>query len=150
MKKSMLVVLALVFAACANKVGPEYDEFADSLNINLDAMTKTASGLYYQDITEGTGAEAVPGSTVTVDYEAWLVDGTKFDSSLERGEPFTFELGSGLVIDGFDEGITGMKVGGLRKLVIPSSLAYGFEGVRGVIPRAATLVFEIELLDVVS
>lgn len=100
------------------------------------------------DQTVGTGDEAVAGKKVTVHYTGTLTDGTKFDSSKDRGEPFTFTLGAGQVIPGWDQGVAGMKVGGVRKLVIPSSLAYGQRGVPGVIPPDSTLVFDVELISV--
>ena len=96
----------------------------------------------------GTGVEAVSGKSVTVHYTGTLTDGTKFDSSKDRGEPFTFNLGAGEVIKGWDQGVVGMKVGGKRKLTIPSELGYGTQGAGGVIPPNATLIFEVELLDV--
>jgi len=108
----------------------------------------TASGLKYEDLTEGTGAEAKAGQTVSVHYTGWLTDGQKFDSSKDRNDPFAFVLGGGMVIKGWDEGVQGMKVGGVRKLTIPPQLGYGVRGAGGVIPPNATLVFEVELLDV--
>lgn len=108
----------------------------------------TASGLKYQDITVGTGSEAKAGDSVTVNYTGWLTDGTKFDSSLDRNQPFTFTLGQGSVIQGWDEGVAGMKVGGKRRLTIPPDLAYGSQGASGVIPPNATLIFDVELLSV--
>lgn len=109
---------------------------------------KTASGLEYVDLVVGNGPEARPGQTVTVHYTGWLADGKKFDSSLDRGQPFTFALGQGEVIKGWDEGVAGMKVGGKRRLTIPPQLGYGARGAGGVIPPNATLVFEVELLSV--
>jgi FKBP-type peptidyl-prolyl cis-trans isomerase FkpA len=105
-------------------------------------------GLKYTDDVVGTGAEAQPGKTVSVHYTGWLLDGTKFDSSLDRNQPFQFPLGGGRVIKGWDEGVAGMKVGGKRTLVIPPNLGYGAQGAGGVIPANATLKFEVELLDV--
>ena len=110
--------------------------------------TTTASGLEYWDIVVGTGATAVSGSQVKVHYTGWLISGQKFDSSLDRGEPFSFLLGAGQVIKGWDEGVAGMKVGGKRQLRIPPTLGYGAEGSGGVIPPNATLIFDVELLDV--
>jgi FKBP-type peptidyl-prolyl cis-trans isomerase FkpA len=107
-----------------------------------------ADGLKYTDEQVGTGAEAVPGKTVVVHYTGWLDNGTKFDSSKDRGQPFTFPLGGGRVIKGWDEGVAGMKVGGRRTLVIPPELGYGARGAPGAIPPNATLKFEVELLDV--
>jgi len=100
------------------------------------------------DITTGSGAEAVPGKEVTVHYTGTLPDGKKFDSSLDRNEPFSFTIGSGQVIPGWEQGVVGMKVGGKRKLVIPPSLGYGEQGAGDAIPPNSTLVFEIELLEV--
>ena len=108
----------------------------------------TASGLQYEDITVGSGATAAAGKSVTVHYTGWLTNGTKFDSSKDRNEPFEFNLGAGQVIRGWDEGVQGMKVGGVRKLTIPASLGYGARGAPGAIPPNATLLFEVELLGV--
>ncbi len=108
----------------------------------------TESGLQYEELTEGTGATAEAGQNVSVHYTGWLTDGQKFDSSKDRNQPFEFSLGAGMVIRGWDEGVQGMKVGGKRKLTIPPQLGYGARGAGGVIPPNATLVFEIELLDV--
>lgn len=110
--------------------------------------TKTADGLEYWDIKVGTGPTATAGQTVTVDYTGWLTDGKKFDSSVDRGQPFTFHLGAGQVIKGWDEGVAGMKVGGKRQLRIPPDLGYGSRGAGGVIPSNATLIFDVELLKV--
>jgi FKBP-type peptidyl-prolyl cis-trans isomerase FkpA len=118
-------------------------------------MTTTASGLQYEDTNPGTGAEATAGQRVRVHYTGWLHDsagaeqrGRKFDSSKDRGDPFSFHLGAGQVIRGWDEGVQGMKVGGTRVLTIPPELGYGARGAGGVIPPHATLVFEVELLAV--
>ena len=114
------------------------------------AQTKTASGLIYEDIDIGEGKVAVKGNIATVHYTGWLDDAahTRFDASELHGKPFSFAVGEGQVIAGWDEGVPGMKVGGKRKLIIPSSLGYGEEGAVGVIPPNATLIFEIELLAV--
>jgi FKBP-type peptidyl-prolyl cis-trans isomerase FkpA len=111
-----------------------------------DVIT-TGSGLKYEDLKVGEGAAAKKGDTVTVHYTGTLKDGTKFDSSLDRKEPFSFELGAGEVIKGWDEGVAGMKVGGKRKLIIPPELAYGNKA-RGKIPANSELTFEVELLKV--
>jgi FKBP-type peptidyl-prolyl cis-trans isomerase len=108
----------------------------------------TKSGLQYEDLKVGQGDEAKAGKTVDVHYTGWLTDGKKFDSSVDRGQPFSFRLGGGQVIRGWDEGVAGMKVGGKRKLTIPPELGYGASGAGGVIPPNATLVFDVELLGV--
>ena len=110
--------------------------------------TKTADGLQYWDIKVGTGPVAATGHTVKVHYTGWLTNGKKFDSSVDRNEPFTFDLGAGNVIKGWDEGVAGMKVGGKRQLRIPPALGYGDRGAGGVIPANATLIFDVELLGV--
>ncbi|WP_169978620.1 FKBP-type peptidyl-prolyl cis-trans isomerase [Tautonia rosea] len=101
-----------------------------------------------EDLTPGTGPEAKAGQTVSVHYVGTLEDGTKFDSSRDRGQPFAFGLGAGQVIRGWDVGVAGMKVGGLRKLTIPPEEGYGARGAGGVIPPNATLIFEVELLGI--
>ena len=108
----------------------------------------TPSGLIIDDLVAGDGAVAAAGQSVTVHYTGWLTNGTKFDSSKDRCDPFVFDLGEGNVIKGWDEGVQGMKVGGKRKLTIPPALGYGARGAGGVIPPNATLVFEVELLEV--
>ncbi|MGH9513875.1 MAG: FKBP-type peptidyl-prolyl cis-trans isomerase [Terriglobales bacterium] len=110
--------------------------------------TTTPDGLEYWDIKVGTGPVAEKGQTVKVHYTGWLTTGKKFDSSVDRGEPFTFNLGQGQVIKGWDEGVAGMKVGGKRQLRIPPDLGYGANGAGGVIPPNATLIFDVELLGV--
>ena len=112
------------------------------------APVTTASGLKYWDLKLGGGAEAVKGKTVSVHYTGWLTNGKKFDSSVDRGQPFGFQIGAGRVIKGWEEGVVGMKVGGKRKLEIPPGLGYGAGGYPGAIPPNATLIFEIELLGV--
>jgi peptidylprolyl isomerase len=113
------------------------------------SVVTTPSGLQYEDLVVGTGPMAARGTTAVVHYTGWLTNGTKFDSSKDRNEPFQFQVGSGQVIKGWDEGVSTMKVGGKRKLTIPSSLGYGSQGAGGgVIPPNATLVFEVELLEV--
>ena len=142
--------LVLVGVACGDSdpAGPDdltEVDFAPALGVNLAAMTKTSSGLYFQDLVTGSGDEAVPGGVVTVHYSGWLSNGVQFDSSL-GGDPLTFPLSQ--VISGWQEGIPGMRVGGERKLVIPPELGYGKDGVPGAIPGNAVLVFDVELLGV--
>ena len=108
----------------------------------------TSSGLQYIDQVVGTGETAKAGQTVSVHYTGWLTNGKKFDSSVDRGQPFSFRLGVGQVVKGWDEGVQGMKIGGKRKLTIPSNLGYGARGAGGLIPPHATLVFDVELLGV--
>ena len=108
----------------------------------------TPSGLEYIELVEGSGETARPGSRVSVHYTGWLTDGTKFDSSLNRRQPFEFALGAKQVISGWDEGVAGMRVGGKRRLIVPPDLGYGARGAGGVIPPNATLIFDVELLGV--
>ena len=119
-------------------------------DIHSEAPTQQLpDGLQIQDVTVGTGLVAQAGKTVTVNYTGWLTNGTKFDSSLDHGTPFQFTLGQGEVIKGWDEGVVGMKIGGKRRLLIPSALAYGAQSVGGgLIPPNADLIFEVELLGV--
>lgn len=146
MRGSAVALFALILSAC----GGSGDKAAAGGDFAVDsaAMTRTPSGLGYQDIAVGDGAEVQQGQVAVVHYTGWLTDGTKFDSSRDRGEPFSFPLGAGQVIQGWDEGVAGMKVGGRRKLLIPASLGYGEMGAPPVIPPGATLVFDVELLDV--
>lgn len=141
-----LLVLAVLAAGVLSACGSDPvfpPDFDDSLSIDLSAMTKTSSGLYYLDMAVGSGATAVTGKKVTVTYSGWLANGQLFESGLLP--PFT--LGAGQVIAGFDEGVTGMKVGGKRRLVIPPKLGYGNQGI-GAIPPNSTLIFEVELTAV--
>jgi FKBP-type peptidyl-prolyl cis-trans isomerase len=115
--------------------------------VDMSAMTQTPSGLQYQDMVVGEGDEAVPGFRVEVHYAGWFLDGEKFDASVDGGETFSFQLGAGRVIAGWDEGVAGMRVGGFRRLVIPGDLAYGPSGRPGIPPNA-TLVFDVQLMGV--
>ena len=119
----------------------------NNLTTSEEMQTSTTNKLVIKDVVVGTGKEAVSGSMVSVHYTGVFENGTKFDSSRDRGEPFTFKLGAGQVIQGWDQGVLGMKVGGKRNLVIPSDLAYGPNDY-GPIPGGSTLMFEVELLNV--
>jgi FKBP-type peptidyl-prolyl cis-trans isomerase len=137
----------LILAACSDafQVIEEVIEettFDPSLNVDLNSMTKTSSGLYYETITEGSGETAVAGNSVTVAYAGFLANGSSFDSG-----QFSFTLGIGQVVAGFDEGVTGMKVGGIRLIVFPSSLGYGSQA-QGAIPGGSILIFRIELVSI--
>jgi FKBP-type peptidyl-prolyl cis-trans isomerase FkpA len=140
-------LLSFLLAACSRGGGSPHG-FSASLGVDTTTMTKAPAGFWYTDVKVGQGAEARQGSTVTVHYTGWLPDGSKFDSSRDRGEPFAFTLGAGQVIAGWDEGVKGMRTGGRRKLVLPPQLAYGAEGAPPAIPPGATLVFDVEVLDV--
>ena len=139
----LVVVVALVAFFAIQKSNKKTNTATGGGN-----MITTQSGLQYQDLVAGAGAEAVAGKSVTVHYTGTLQDGSQFDSSVDRNQPFSFILGAGQVIPGWDEGVAGMKVGGKRKLVIPPGLAYGAQGYPPVIPANATLTFDVELLEV--
>jgi FKBP-type peptidyl-prolyl cis-trans isomerase len=146
-----LVILAgvvILVSACAKKEAQNQTAAAAPASVAAMPEVTTASGLKYQILKAGNGAEAKPGQRVSVHYTGWLTNGTKFDSSVDRGQPFQFALGAGQVIRGWDEGVSGMKIGEKRKLTIPSELGYGAAGAGAVIPPNATLVFEVELLGV--
>ncbi len=161
MKKGMLalgfIVLAAVWAVGCNKADKESSnkDTADVREGQSDSdWVTTSSGLKYLDQVVGQGEEAVTGMTVEVHYTGWLWEngerGKKFDSSHDHGQPFSFQLGAGRVIPGWDEGVVGMKVGGRRELIIPPELAYGSRGAGNVIPPDATLDFEVEFVRVIN
>ncbi len=150
MKTLLAAMMAIALtSACTKKTEEAKTETAQTTAAPATSAQTTATEVKVEmiDSVVGKGSEAVSGKTVTVHYTGTLKDGTKFDSSLDRKEPFTFSLGAGQVIKGWDQGIVGMKVGGKRKLTIPAELAYGPNAV-GSIPANSTLVFDVELLEV--
>ena len=139
-----LVFMAIFGVAC----GSDSNSVTDKLEVKMaDETVTTASGLQIKTLVVGTGDKAEPGKTAVVHYTGWLLDGTKFDSSVDRGTPFEFPLGAGRVIKGWDEGVSTMNIGGKVELIIPPDLAYGPSGAGGVSPPTATLKFEVEFLD---
>lgn len=149
MKLTALLILTLlcltVNSAIAEEQTPERD---DNIITSGQNYTLTKAGLLYEVLKPGEGAPITAGRTAKVHYVGWLVDGTKFDSSVDRGEPFKFPLGAGRVIKGWDEGVQGMKIGEQRKLVIPPSLGYGARGAGNTIPPNSILIFFVELLGI--
>lgn len=142
-----LIVLSSVLSLLGLTVFTFAEEKKMSSNEAAGQVVTTESGLQYIDLVVGTGRQAELGDTATVHYTGWLADGKKFDSSVDRKEPFSFRVGAGQVIKGWDEGVGTMKVGGKRKLTIPPQLGYGARGAGNVIPPNATLTFDVELLE---
>jgi FKBP-type peptidyl-prolyl cis-trans isomerase FkpA len=147
MRAPAVALSAFILSACGGSDTDRSGGAGADFAISADSLTRTPTGLAYEDVETGSGEEATPGKVAVVHYTGWLTDGTKFDSSRDRGEPFSFPLGAGQVIPGWDQGVAGMKVGGRRKLVIPPELGYGETGSPPVIPPSATLVFDVELVD---
>jgi FKBP-type peptidyl-prolyl cis-trans isomerase len=149
-KKTVLALAAALVTACAS--GPTFVRpltgvnFAPTLGVDLSAMTKAPKGFYYRDLRTGDGALVQTGQTVSVYYTGWLSNGREFDKAVAPAKPIEFRVGRGRVIDGWDEGVVGMRVGGERLLVVPYELGYGLDG-RGPIPGEATLVFRITVLS---
>ena len=148
--------LALALAACGDDASGPADvvlqdpadiSYAPSLGVDLSAMELQASGLYIRDLQEGEGEPTVAGDVMVVHYSGWLNDGTLFDSSHSRNTPFAVRTGAGEVIPGWEEGLPGMRVGGVRQLVIPPQLGYGAQSVARI-PAGSVLIFEVELLEV--
>ena len=143
----LLATASVLFAGCGAPTpgipDPAMNSYDPSLAVNLATMTKSPTGLYVQEMAPGAGSPAANGDSVSMHYTGWLPDGKKFDSSRDRGTPYTFVLGRGKVIRGWDEGVVGMMVGARRKLVIPAALGYGERG-SGPIPPGSTLVFDVE------
>lgn len=150
--KRLLVVYSLLCAVSLPIVGEAHAEKNNNRRKRMERK-KTESGLQYEILQEGTGVSPKKGQNVTVHYTGWLDDkgqpGKKFDSSIDRGQPFTFKIGVGQVIQGWDEGVMAMKIGEKRRLIIPAHLAYGTRGIGGLIPANATLIFDVELIKVV-
>jgi peptidylprolyl isomerase len=146
----LLLVAAVAIPACSQKEGATPPAGGKQVLPAAAKPVTTPSGLTYVDLAVGNGPAPTPGKPVKVHYTGWLENGTKFDSSVDRGQPFVFTIGAGEVIPGWDEGVMTMKAGGKRKLIIPPQLGYGAAGAGGVIPPNATLVFEVELLEVGS
>lgn len=144
---TIVLGLSLFITACSKEDADEPVVDDQPVAVVGETMT-TESGLQYVDLVVGSGASPKTGDIVQVHYTGWLEDSTKFDSSLDRGQPFEFPIGTGRVIPGWDEGVASMKIGSKRKLTIPSALAYGERGAGNVIPPNATLIFEVELLDI--
>jgi peptidylprolyl isomerase len=140
--------LSQTLAQASNPSTTDATDLMSEENPSASNVITTPSGLKYIDIVEGTGATPQTGQTVIVHYTGTLEDGRKFDSSRDRNQPFSFPIGRGRVIKGWDEGLSTMKVGGQRQLIIPPDLGYGARGAGGVIPPNATLIFDVELLDV--
>ena len=151
---SASAVLLLTGACSSDPVSvreadPATASYAAALNVNIAEMTRTNRGLYYLDVTEGNGTPVVGGDHVLVHYTGWFVNGTQFDTSRDGEGPIDFVLGRGEVIQGWEQGLAGMKIGGRRRLVVPPSLGYGENGYRGI-PGNAILVFDVELVNVLN
>jgi FKBP-type peptidyl-prolyl cis-trans isomerase len=145
--KGLSVLLLIISIGCdqGEKMSVSTDQ---PRNITESEFVETNTGLKYSDIKVGSGETAKSGDLVSVHYTGWLTDGKRFDSSVLRQKPFSFPIGQGRVIAGWEEGVAGMQIGGIRQLVIPPDLGYGEAGAGGVIPPGATLVFEVELLEI--
>jgi FKBP-type peptidyl-prolyl cis-trans isomerase FkpA len=148
MTERILIVAVVVLAAAALYWKFRAQKALSAATASGPATVTTASGLQYTVLQAGSGDAAQAGRMVTVHYTGWLTNGAKFDSSVDRGQPFNFSLGAGQVIKGWDEGVAGMQIGEKRKLIIPPGLGYGDRGAGRVIPPGATLIFDVELLGI--
>lgn len=146
--KSLSLVCTLTLCVASNYGNPSHKQGDKKQMINEASVITTDSGLKYIDTQEGTGACPVAGKIVVVHYTGTLENGNKFDSSVDRGQPFRFPIGQGVVIKGWDEGVMSMKVGGKRKLIVPADLGYGAREIPGVIPANSTLIFDVELIAI--
>lgn len=144
-KYVIMICLIVLFFQCSEQKTIATEK---PTQISQEAFIQTSTGLRYADILVGKGSAAIPGNSVTVHYTGWLENGTRFDSSVLKNRSFQFELGAGRVIAGWEEGVAGMAVGGIRQLIIPSHLGYGIAGAGKVIPPNATLIFEVQLLEI--
>ena len=150
--RPLLLALALLLAACGSESGTseppaiEGTTFAAALGVNLAASTRTTSGLYYRDLGAGSGATVTNGMSASVRYTLWLPNGSQIETNTTGGAPFTFTVGAGQVIAGWDQGIVGMKVGGSRQLIIPPALGYG-AAAQGPIPGNSILVFSVQVVS---
>lgn len=145
MPTQRLLLLLLPIALACSKPDSATPPFARGLAVDLSASTQTPTGLYYRDLVVGTGPEVATGQLAAVRYTGWLPDGTRFDGNESAGPPYTFQVGAGRVIPGWDQGVAGMHVGGKRQLIIPPDLGYGAAG-NGPIPPNSTLVFVVEVV----
>jgi FKBP-type peptidyl-prolyl cis-trans isomerase len=148
MKHPVILLIVIIFFASCEEKGMETIPTDKPISVQSDQYVETNSGLKYADIEAGKGETAKSGDFVKVHYSGYLTDGKRFDSSVLRNKPFVFMLGQGRVIAGWEEGVQGMKIGGIRQLVIPPELGYGASGAGGVIPPNATLIFDVQLLEV--
>ena len=148
MKYPVILLIMVIFLASCEEKGMKTIPTDKPISVQNDQYLETNSGLKYADIESGEGETAKSGDFVKVHYSGYLTDGKRFDSSVLRNKPFVFMLGQGRVIAGWEEGVQGMKIGGIRQLVIPPELGYGAAGAGGVIPPNATLIFDVQLLEV--
>lgn len=146
---AVLIAIGIIYTFASGKKEETMSQQDSTIsNTSTNPSASASAGLKIEDLKVGTGSAVKSGDTITINYTGTLLDGTKFDSSYDRNEPFQTQIGVGQVIKGWDEGVIGMQVGGKRRLTIPSDLGYGSQGAGGVIPPNATLIFELELLEI--